>query len=272
MALRSILKTTPCCRNQRPFTTSQSHWFEELLKKRQFTPSFDTTREIDHAVLKKLLLLSQTAPSSFNLQPFKMIVIRSANAKRALSESMLGANARRILEAPVTIVYVSDNEPIRLTQQLMDVESAGGADPSYVNSLPAILGTVFGDGGWLATRLRRAVTHLASPLAPAPVIPLDLNTWSTKNTVFAAQTFMLACTSSGLSTAPMEGFDERRVCFALNIPTERYKVPLVISVGYAKVEPVVIRNKKRYPLEDICFEDQFGQKLVDDKSTPDHIP
>ena len=74
---------------------------------------------------------------------------------------------------------------------------------------------------------------------------------------------MLACTSVGLSTSPMEGFDERRICSALKIPTERYKVPLVISVGYAKVEPVVIRTKKRYSLDDICYEDQFGQIMVD---------
>ena len=263
MFLRSLLKTS-CCRNKRLFTNqSTSHWFEDLLKKRQFTPSFDATRDIDSALLKKLLLLSQTAPSSFNLQPFKLIVIRHANAKRALSDAMLGANAKRVLEASVTVVYLADNEPIRLTQQLMDIESSGGADPSYVNSLPAILGTVFGNGGWLATRLRKVATHLASPLAPAPVIPLDLNTWSTKNTIFAAQTFMLACTSVGLSTSPMEGFDERRICSALKIPTERYKVPLVISVGYAKVEPVVIRTKKRYSLDDICYEDQFGQIMVD---------
>jgi nitroreductase len=236
--------------------------FEEIVTRRQFTPMFDPFRDIDRDLLEKLLKYSQTAPSSFNLQPFKMIVIRDIDAKVALSECMLGANGKRVLDAPISLIYVSDKEPIRLTRNLMACETAGGADPTYVNSLPAVLGSLFGNGGWLATKIRTAASHLASPHMPAPVIPTDLTTWSIKNTIFAAQTFMLACTAANVSTAPMEGFDERRICNSFGIPSERYTVPVVISVGYAKVEPVVLRKKKRYPLSDICYENHFGKNMV----------
>ena len=57
-------------------------------------------------------------------------------------------------------------------------------------------------------------------------------TWAAKNTMLAAMTFMLAASSHGLTTCPMEGFDARRLRRLLKLPS-RYEVPVVICVGYA---------------------------------------
>lgn len=38
----------------------------------------------------------------------------------------------------------------------------------------------------------------------------SVEAWSFKNTALAVQTYMLACTAYGMTTAPMEGFDARR--------------------------------------------------------------
>jgi hypothetical protein len=101
---------------------------------------------------------------------------------------------------------------------------------------------------------------------------------------------MLAATSLGLCTAPMEGFDERRVCFQLGIPIERYCIPIVISAGYSE-ERVNIGNdscvsslnssgsdstdnklppstsefvkKVRFDLEDVCYGNQFGTPFTE---------
>ena len=146
----------------------------------------------------------------------------------------------------------------------MALELSCGTDPSYVNTLPSTFGLLFGNGGWLSTKIRIAVSHLRSPIQPSPVIPNETLSWSIKNTIFAAQTFMLAATANGLGTAPMEGFDERRLCQSLNIPTDRYAVPLVISVGYPKEEVPLeaeiqkVPTTRRYPLSDICFSNSFG--------------
>ncbi len=79
---------------------------------------------------------------------------------------------------------------------------------------------------------------------------------------------MLAATAHGLSTAPMEGFDERRVCFELGIPIEEYTIPLAISIGYSPDTDdttadgdYVIRPKIRYPVEDVCYSNRFGDNL-----------
>lgn len=46
---------------------------------------------------------------------------------------------------------------------------------------------------------------------------------------------LLAATSHGLATCPMEGFDMRRMRKALRIPL-RYSVPIVVCIGYPSEE------------------------------------
>ena len=68
----------------------------------------------------------------------------------------------------------------------------------------------------------------------------------------------------------MEGFDERRLCYALNIPMKRYTIPMVICTGYTAdktsehklqlqlgADKVIEKEKIRYPLKDICYADKF---------------
>lgn len=159
-------------------------------------------------------------------------------------------------------------EPYSLAQSLMKLEMAQGKDESYIRTLPAKLNFLLGPG-WISHKIRQLTSHLASPLTPAPVIPLG-EQWATKNTMFAAQTLLFAATAYGLATAPMEGFDERRICFQLGVPIEKYSIPLVVAVGYSEelkgIEEVsdvvpLSSSKPRYPLDDVCFEDKYGQSL-----------
>lgn len=42
------------------------------------------------------------------MQPYKCVVVRSQERKERLSEGMLAANEKRILQAPVSVVFASD--------------------------------------------------------------------------------------------------------------------------------------------------------------------
>ena len=46
--------------------------YAEILQRRRAIRSFDPNRAIEPALLKQVLIESQTAPSSFNLQPYKV--------------------------------------------------------------------------------------------------------------------------------------------------------------------------------------------------------
>lgn len=93
------------CSSRRNFSLQS---FDELVEKRQFTHSFDPKRDVDDTILKDCLVLGQMAPSSFNLQPFKVLIVKSDESKAALAAAMLGANVKRVRDAPVTLVYAAD--------------------------------------------------------------------------------------------------------------------------------------------------------------------
>merc|ERR1711862_446682 len=94
------------------------------------------------------------------------------------------------------------------------------------------------------------------------------DTWSTKNTALMAMTMMLACTSRGLATCPMEGIDAGGVRRALNIPRGRYSIPLIVSTGkpYNEDEStsedgaddVGMNQSPRFPFEDVVYGNSFG--------------
>jgi len=50
--------------------------------------------------------------------------------------------------------------------------------------------------------------------------------------MIAVSFYLLAATSLGLATAPMEGFNEDVILKILGIPEGRYTIPLVIPTGY----------------------------------------
>jgi len=159
----------------------------------------------------------------------------------------------------------------------MDLEREHGADLEYVHSIPSKLSFLLGRGV-LSNSFRRLITHLTSPIAAAPKISSNTESFAYKNTAFAGMQFMLAATAFGLSTSPMEGYDERRVCYSLKIPSEEYGVPFVVSIGYSAASKLerytepqegseLEENSKyfpvkpRYTMEDIFFSNYFGENL-----------
>jgi len=164
----------------------------------------------------------------------------------------------------------------------MELETAHGAQPAYVSSLPSKITLLLGSGA-ISKRIRKLGSHLLSPLSPSPVVDTSNEAWAVKNTAFAAQQFMLAATACGLRTLPMEGFDERRLAAILEMSTDEYTVPVVICLGHSTEETDELPNivaqsversfnkslpntnidlpkKARFPIEDICFSEKFGQK------------
>ncbi len=80
--------------------------FEIIARSRKAERNFSEQR-IHQKTLRKLLELSQLAPSSFNLQPYKLIVV-SGDQRLALSSGMLGGNSDVVSKAPLSIVFLSD--------------------------------------------------------------------------------------------------------------------------------------------------------------------
>src|SRR4051812_21362843 len=67
-----------------------------------------TATPIPEADLRELLRLAGRAPSAFNVQPWRFVVVQDADLKAKLSAAAYGQ--QQILRAPATIVMYSDME------------------------------------------------------------------------------------------------------------------------------------------------------------------
>ena len=107
-------------------------------------------------------------------------------------------------------------------------------------------------------------------------------TWSQKNTMLVAMTYMLGCTSNGLATCPMEGYDATGICKVLKIPRGRFTIPIIVSTGMPyhssrqsesassegeeeETDDVGLSHgsdmSPRYPLEEVVFGNTYGVQL-----------
>ena len=263
----------------------------------------------DPAVVSRALQcvgLAQRSPSGFNEQPFRIILVSSEQAKQKLASCCIGRNAYRVRDSDCSAVFLADRESGRngkrykemLLANMISSEDnhrvAGGRARRHMSGkemrkLRLIINFMSSCYPWprfiavpvsfavrwlvcgvaMLTRILRSIDILKGSRFVLPTLS-SAETWATKNTSLAAMTFLLACTSRGLSTCPMEGFDAGGVRKALDIPRGRYSIPLIVCVG----KPHEIRDEAddtgmshgsmtspRYPLKDIVFENSFGAQF-----------
>lgn len=198
----------------------------------------------------------QRSPSSFNLQPFHVILVKDDSLKQELAQSaMIGAgNAYRAKDCSILAVFLSD---LRVTERISKIHQLGGGHPDYLASMPIRTGFFLGEGV-LASSIKSTALEIASLSSPMPEIE-PIRSWSSKNAAMAIQTYVLAATSHGLATAIMEGFDPRRAKDILRIP-DRYVIPMVVATGY-DYEEATSENEStpRLRLEEVAFDNVFGQ-------------
>jgi len=133
-------------------------------------------------------------------------------------------------------------------------------------------------------KLRYKLFNKILPFRNIQLLPTlsSATTWSQKNTMLVAMTYMLGCTSNGLATCPMEGYDASGICKVLKIPRGRFTIPIIVSTGmpYHSRQSRSISEEEeeeetddvglshgsedmspRYPLEEVVFGNTYGVQL-----------
>jgi len=189
---------------------------------------------------------------------------------------MLGlGNQYRTKDASAVAVFLADLEigaRIDRIEQLerescKDLNGVPIRDANYLNVMPIASSFLAGEGH-AALWAKQTATTLLSTVQPMPTIE-PIQSWSSKNVALLAQSFVLGLTSHGLATCIMEGLDDRRVKDTLRIP-DRYSIPLVVATGYEydyydeeKADGRDSRETPRLPLNEVVFEDTFGDPMTD---------
>jgi nitroreductase len=223
----------------------------EVVRERRATPHFDPAVPVHEADLAKILSAGLHAPSGYNLQPWRFVVVRDSEQRKQLRQAAM--NQPKVEEAPVVLVACGDKEGWK-RGDLDDVmqmakEHGYGGDAQHEQAKQAVRG------------------FLGAPPGSAGGIAPDLGVWVNRHVTIATTTIMWMAEALGYDTAPMEGFDEKAVKQLLRIP-DSVRVVMLLAIGRRKGEDKPYGG--RFPVEHLCFADEWGKPLqlpnADDKA------
>lgn len=207
--------------------------FFRLVAERRATPAFSRTSGVPDDDLAIILKAGLEAPSSYNLQPWRFIVVRTPEQRRKLRIAAM--NQEQVEQAPVVIVACGD--------------TAGWHD-----DLESIIDIGLDHGLSEQARMDRKRTNVARDVGSHPNMPQ----WVTKQTMIAATTMMWMAESLGYDTGPMEGFYEHDVRRVLDIP-DHVCVLFLLAIGRLQGEDS--QYPGRLPSSRTLFGERYGQLL-----------
>lgn len=234
---------------------------------RRAVSDFDGQQDISDEEVSEILAVAQRAPSSFNFEPLRVVVVRSAESRAALAGCMVAKNADRVKQASVSLVVLSDMEAMRDAAGVVSRARKSGM-PDHLADTLATKAALFAGGalGKAGDALRLGSVAVASAIAGGSGIPLPTpqpaEAWATKQAGIYCGFLLLAAASRRIDTSPMEGFDAGHIRRALNIPP-RFSVTVVISMGRnstsGTADPVELDASRtgRRPLSETVFRDRF---------------
>lgn len=203
--------------------------FSEVINNRRAVNFFDPDKDVAPELLKTMIETAAKAPSSFNLQPWSLVVLRGIEEKMKLQK--LAWDQPKVTESPVTLIVLADRDGWQ--------EGHRFVEKNFQQMIKA---------GFMAEEQRQWFADARSSL-------YGLNAemqlaFACKNTGFFAMALMLAAKNLGLDTHPMDGFDHEAVRKAFNIP-ENYWIPLLMAVGYFKADKELAQPKWRKAYDEI---------------------
>lgn len=161
-------------------------------------------RPVPQALLEEAVTLALAGPTALNSLPFRVIFVRSPEAKERLRPALSQGNVDKTMQAPVTAILAYDLEFYEHLPRLfphLDIKSYFAGDAE------AALGTARSSG------------------------------------TLQAGYFILALRALGLDAGPMAGFDNAKVD-AEFFPDGRYRSNILVNIGYGDASKLYPRGER----------------------------
>ena len=165
---------------------------------------------VSRDLLGELLRVAGRAPSAFNLQPWRLVVVEDAELRARLCEAAFGQP--QVKSAPAVLVLTTDMKDT--FERIDEVLPAGLEGPERQERARRILGSFEGLSGE------------------------SLEDWGARQGNIFLGYLLLLAESLGLATSPMLGFEPDRVRALLDIPAHRPVLALV-ALGWPGQEGAI---------------------------------
>ncbi len=212
----------------------------QLVRERRATPHFESIPISDqdlHAILEAGL----QAPSGYNLQPWRFVVVRDREQRRRVRDAAMGQP--KVEEAPVLIVCCGEPEGYRHgdLEEMIRVGAEHGFSDEPRNE-----------------QTRQAVHSILDNPGPAAAVRPDRAVWINRHVMIAFTTMMWIAEALGYDTAPMEGFYEDKIREVLRIPNS-VRVVALLAVGRRKGADKPFGG--RFPMSKLVFAEEWGKPI-----------
>lgn len=195
--------------------------FKKIVHERYATKLFDG-RKIPDSEVNKLLDMIRYAPSSYNIQPWKILVITDQNVKEKLAPSAW--NQPQITTCSHLLVFCADKDVAANISRLGTLMIQNGAKPEDAKARIGIMG-----------KFEKKLDE-EEKLA-----------WAQRQVYLALGNALNGAKSLGFDSCPMEGFDPSAFAKILELPANLVPTALC-PIGYAADKQ---KQKLRFPEEEV---------------------
>ena len=205
----------------------------EAIRDRRSTPSFDG-EPIPLHNLRQILDAGLHAPSGYNMQPWRFIVVQHPDQLRRLRSACY--NQAKVEEASAIIVACGDRDGWRRDlEEMLRMGRAAGMPESYA---------------------AQAAANVPSYLSSFSED--EMRAWLNKQVTIATTTMMWMAEVLGYDTAMLEGFEQPGVCETLRLPMSYWVVSL-LAIGHLKGPDKF--DGGRFDTSRTVFGEEYGKNL-----------
>jgi len=187
------------------------HGLDQLFSAARTYPGW-LDKDVDNAVLQQLYGLTRWGPTSMNIQPMRLVFVKSNEAREKLVQTLSPGNVAKVQAAPVTVIIAQDMAFYQHLDRLA---------PHLNNAADKFRGNT------------KAIEENAI-----------------RNTTLQGGYLLLAARALGLDTGPMSGFDKDKLN-QLFFSETSYQANFLMNLGYGDDESLRPRAP-RFEFDEAC--------------------
>lgn len=199
---------------------------KKLFNERRSVNFFDKDKKLDNELIKEIIDLAVLAPSAFNLQPWRIIVVKSDESKQKLFE--LANKQPKVLEASANLLIIGNMEGYDETNPVWDeMLTSVGDNKEMVDGAKGAAAFLYG-----STEERKMK-------------------FAESNAGLLAMSVMIAAKELGVESHPMSGLDFDGIHTAFNL-NKGESVVMNIAIGYKDESKQLYPRRPRRGFDDIA--------------------
>ncbi|MFF2909347.1 nitroreductase family protein [Paenibacillus sp. NPDC057934] len=193
------------------FNNTLNNDFASIVKDRRSVRNYDENFKISKEELSEIISEASLAPSSANMQPWRVVVVDTPEGKEKL-RPLVRFNTLQNDTSSAMLLIFGDTDSYLNVEEIYNTAVEQGKMPADVRD--SQVKTILSMYPTLAKEVKIEVAKMDSSL-------------------FAMQ-LMLVARAHGYDTNPMAGFEVDQVAKAFDLDEERYAPVMIISIGKAK--------------------------------------